>query len=375
MRILWIRRGASGPDAGDTIYDDKLQRALAGRFAITNCLLTRNSRPHQLLGAALTLNLPEQYGSGTRDDEARVRALLPQHDLAIFSHEHLDRFARAMRPHTDIPFLTLRQNVTSDAMASILETTPALAAVYRTLAAQQERAALRGPLFQAVAGISARDLGLLRTLSQRDVTLVLPGAPPASPLAPDAPLRRDVVISGTYDWFPKARDIRQFTDEYMAAPVPGAQVYAATGVPQALRAALNAQDESALDLSAAIRFGVITDRFTAGHKLKTAAYLMNNCVVISFAHISDDFTAFPAAKRWIFEVKSAAEIGPVMDEVLSRPADAARAEFLALKHDIAAALNWKTQAQALANAIETALLKPDAMQHRVEEPLAPRRAS
>ncbi len=361
MRVLWIRRGASSADAGDSIYDDKLQRALADRFAITNLTLTRNRRMRQLAHAGLSLSLPEQFGSGTPDDEGRVRAQLPAHDVAIFSHEHLDRFAGVMRPHSTIPFITLRHNVTSDLMASVLSANAVLASLYRTMANMQERAALRGPLYQAVTAISARDLKLLTALSGRnDVALVMPGAPPAPPLAPDAALRRELVVSGTYDWFPKARDIRRFVEEYAAAPAPDTNLYLGAGVPEELRAKLGGGGEQSLDYAAAIRFGMITDRFTAGHKLKTAAYLMNNCAVISFARVSDDFAGFPHAKRWIFEIQDVAEIGPVMDQMISRPGAEARAELGAFKNEIAATLNWKVQAQALASAIDRALLKRDA---------------
>jgi hypothetical protein len=361
MRVLWIRRGASCVDAGDSIYDDKLQRALANRFAITNCLLTRNPRQRQLMGAGLSLSLPEQFGSGTLEDDVRVRAMLPAHDVAIFSHEHLDRFARAMRPHTNIPFISLRHNVTSDAMASVLSANALMANLYHTMATLQERATLRGPLYQAVTAISARDLTLLTALSGRnDVALVMPGAPPAAPLAPHADVRRELVVSGTYDWFPKTRDVHRFAEEYSAAPAPDSRVYLGAGVPHALRATLGGADEHSLDYSAAIRFGVITDRFTAGHKLKTAAHLMNNCAVISFARVSEDFAGFPHAKRWIFEIRDVAEIGPIMDHITSLSATAARAELIALKRAVDETLSWKVQAEALATVIDTAFLKRDA---------------
>ena len=353
MRILWIRRGSTGSDAGDSIYDDKLQHALADHFSVTNCPLTCFERKRQLISAGLSLSLPEQFNSGTPEDETRVRALLQTHDIAIFSHEHLDRFARAMRPHTKIPFIALRQNVTSDAMASILDTNPPLAGLYRVLAAQQERTALHGALYQAITAISARDLALLTTLSGRgDVTLVMPGAPPAIPLAPDADLRRDLVVSGTYDWFPKARDIARFADEYAAAPAPDARLWLGAAAPGEVRAKLNAGEEQSLDYGAAIRFGITTDRFTAGHKLKTAAYLVNNCAVISFARVIDDFADLPFAANWIVQVSHANEIDGVMRKIAAQPIEILRAQLTELKAAITERFSWGRQASALANAIE-----------------------
>ena len=43
----------------------------------------------------------------------------------------------------------------------------------------------------------------------------------------------------------------------------------------------------------ALRIGLITDRFEAGHKLKTLAYVANNRIVLSFAEVGFDFVHIP----------------------------------------------------------------------------------
>ena len=43
----------------------------------------------------------------------------------------------------------------------------------------------------------------------------------------------------------------------------------------------------------AIRLGLITDRFEAGHKLKTLSYIAQNIIVLSFSDVAQDFRDIP----------------------------------------------------------------------------------
>lgn len=356
MRILWIQRRATDEDGGDSVYDKKLQGALASSHEVTTYALTRNSRLHQLASAAIRFAPPEQYGFGNRQDVDNVRRLLTQgFDAIVFSHEHLDAFASAIRPTTQLPFVALRHNVSSDAMASILVDRPMLSCLYGALARAQEGKALRGDLYDAITAISTRDQDLLRDISgNADVGLVLPGPPPATPLKDTSACARDIIVSGTFDWFPKARDLKRFANEWAAAPVPDARVYVSPGVPDGIRETLRAGAEDSLDYSGAIRFGVITDRFTAGHKLKTAAYLMRNCAVITFAPVIHDFTDFPDAPRWIHHVSSMAEVASVIRAIEERPAADLCRELAQLKADVGTRFAWAVQANALSATIERA---------------------
>lgn len=356
MRILWVRRRSLDEGAGDSLYDEKLIRALSSTHEIVQYGLKRNTKPRQMLRAALNLSLPEQYGVGGPEDVAHVRALLAGggFDAVVISHEHLDAFAHAVRGATKIPFIAVRQNVTSDAMASILQGTP-IAGLYLALAQAQERAALRSATYDAITAISVRDRRLLRTLSGReDIALVSPGAPPASPLNADAAVARELVISGTFDWFPKARDVRRFVAEYAAAPPADVRLRCAASIAADQRAALGATEDDAIDAASAIRFGLITDRFTAGHKLKTAAYLMSNCAVLSFAKVIEDYADLPFARDWIVEIESVADIDPAMQRLAARPAFEARNQLITLKAAVMERFAWSRQGEALSAAIASA---------------------
>jgi glycosyltransferase involved in cell wall biosynthesis len=353
MRVLWVCRRSSGEGAGDSLYDDKLVAALRARCDVEVYGLARNPRAKQLTRAALHLSLPEQYGIGDKADIARLREMLPKFDVAVFSHEHTDTVARAVRSATTIPFIALRHNVTSDSMASILRGMAPLDAVYRALAEAQEKSALRGALYQEITAISVGDQRLLRQLSGRGAIVIIPpGAPSAAALNDDATFKRELVISGTFDWFPKARDLRRFANDYAQDPVANTKLRCSSSSAATIRAALGAAHDDGYDPADGIRAGVITDRFTAGHKLKTAAYIMGNCAVISFARISGDFIDLPNYRNWIFEVSDAAEIAPIMDRLAARPADEMRGELTALKSAVAEKFNWAKSGALLADVIE-----------------------
>ena len=354
MRILWIQRRAADDDGGDSVYDRKLQGALAAAHDVTPYALKRNARLRQLASAALRVSPPEQFGFGDAGDVDNVRRMMGEgYDAVVFSHEHLDAFAAALRPHATIPFIALRHNVSSDAMTSILRDRPLLSGLYGALARAQERRALSGDLFQAISAISTRDRQLLGALSGKaDIGLVFPGAPPPTPLADTATFARDVVLTGTFDWFPKARDLRRFAQDWSAVAPAGFNLHVSAGVPDDIARTLNATPERGLDYSDAIRIGVITDRFTAGHKLKTAAYLMQNCAVVSFAPVIHDFDALPHARRWIVEASSVADIPRIVETMQSRPIEALREELKQLKGEIGTQFAWSAQANALSTLIE-----------------------
>ena len=363
MRILWVTRGGGddGSDAGDTIYDRRICGALRQAHTFETIGAAKRGRLAQLAHAAARLSAPETFGFDLPETVARIRRAMQTHqpDAIVFSHEHLDRLAGAVRRdlgQTAPAFVTIRHNVTSDAMASFLSDFPPGAALYRAIAQRQERGALASVLFEGVIALSTRDKAILaQAFGRTDAALARPGPPPPLPLAADAIVVRALVLLGTYDWFPKARDLRRFADEIVQASPQGVTVHGDAGVPPALAAQMSMQPSGALDLSAAIRFGVVTDRFTAGHKLKTAAYLMQNCAVLSFADVIDDFCEIPHADRWIYRVRSVDDLAPIMAAMAARRQDEVRSELGVLKSDISEEMAWAKSASVVADAIQRAV--------------------
>jgi hypothetical protein len=347
MRMIWVSRtGNGGEEAGDAVYDRRMFALLGDRHDVLPFYAARRDRWRQLGEAALQLSAPETFGFGGPADAARLADQIRAHgaDAVVFSHEHLDRLAaetRALLGPNAPPFLSVRHNLTSDGMRSILSDLGPLADAYGALARRQEAQALSGDLFAALFAISLREQRLLQAISgRRDVRLTIPGAPPATPLAAGATLHAELVLTGTYGWFPKARDLRRFLRESAALGLP-----------------LH-EDVTQLQ-TGEMRFGVITDRFVAGHKLKTAAYLMQNCIVLSYADVLEDFAFSPHAARFIHRIEHARDIAPVMKTLMQTPADEMRAAFASFKAEVAEAFSWPanvlTMEEALASVVATPL--------------------
>jgi hypothetical protein len=355
MKILWVCRKVTNDTGGDAVFDRKLIALLRREHSVDTLSVAKNRLRTRLVRFLSERVPPDRAGFGTQDDVRAVRDKLHEgaYDALIISHEHLDYIPAAVageaRARGTATFL-IHHNVTSSAMRGILR--PPFGALVAPLFEAYERRALRVDKIDQLFAVSLDDQRLLREITQRsDVAVVMPGAPEARPLAHAAPLARELVMLGSYDWFPKRWSLGRFTDEWRALAARPAPIFADDGVPLAVQLELGAQSVRDLDLSAAIRFGLLTDRFKAGHKLKTAAYLMNNCAVLSFCDVIEDFRFSPHAELFIRRISRVEEIAPVMDELAALPAETVRERMNALKADVAASLSWQRQTEILARAV------------------------
>jgi hypothetical protein len=339
MRTLWVTREGMGEE-----YDRRMLRIMGERHEISQFVVSRVPRRRQMIDAALRLCVPETFAFAGPEEVQRLvnEQQAKKAEIMVFSHEHLDRYARQVKTALGAaapPFVSIRHNVTSDGMRSIIG--GPLGDIYCARARMQEKGALGGDLFAALAVVSRREQTYLAELTGRSLDSVLlthPGAPPPTPLAPDATMQRELVLSGTYNWFPKTRDLKRFVAEKDELVVP-----------------LFADSPDIRDMPSAktldygqMRFGLITDRFVAGHKLKTSAYLMQNCIVLTYSDVYEDFSFNPqAARRFIRPISHARDIGPIVDDFMAEPQAPLRAALAAFKTEIAAAFSWTENAEKL----------------------------
>lgn len=174
--------------------------------------------------------------------------------------------------------------------------------------------------------ISNSDVAALRragALPPR-VHVAPPGAPPASALDADAALRPEAVLTGSYAWWRKRRDLRAFA----RGPAIGVPVAASDPVALAVlgRAAspLALRDE---DWSSAIRIGLVTDRFVGGFKLKATEYVARNCILLSWADLSEEFEGLPHAAEFVRYARGNAEAAAIVDGLLRDDPAAQAARF------------------------------------------------
>ena len=174
--------------------------------------------------------------------------------------------------------------------------------------------------------------------------------PAVVPLEPGAELRRELVLSGTFDWKPKRRDVLLFLDAYWSA-TDRLALWADDPSILGSQPGLNGRLTSA-DCGRAIRFGVITDRFVAGHKLKTLSHIAHNQIVLSFADVLDDFAHIEDAGLFIRRVRSFDDIARQVTLVAQMDPVSTRSRFLAFQGRCSSLFTWDAVAGALSEMAE-----------------------
>lgn len=348
MRILWIGK-APGDGTGDEIFD---RSTIASLRADGHEVAIAHPRPLGRAAEALNLarGLPVYRARfASRDNRRHVAAATAAvaPDLTICSWEPFDILVPALRA----PVILIAHNVTGAALPSIHPGNPAIAvAAYR--ARQWERRVWRHPKLRAVAVLSRADRDLVNATRGVAATLLtIPGMPPVEPLAPDAALRRVIAIDGTYTWGPKRRDLARFAREF--ADRPDRFAIAAGALPAGIEVLLGGGSGRVADPDgAALAFGLITDRFVAGHKLKTLAYLARNRIVLSFADVRPDFADIPDAAWFIRTITAPDDIAPIADELARVPPDELRRRFNTFRDRCAAKFTWTAVARALTATVD-----------------------
>lgn len=350
LRVLWIGKNAEG-DGGDEVFDRKMIAACRtlGHEVIC-CHPVRVSKLKEVVNL-VGRGIPHyRTWYESNENHALIRPLMPKVDVAVCSWEPLDGLAFRMRA----PVVPILHNLTSRAVGRMFPRSM-LARMVRRRAAKWESLVYRSDHFLAIATLGVDDFAYLQAkVPGANVILTPPGAPPMSELADDARVDAVLTISGTYDWYPKRRDLLAFAKEYaqLTKPLP---VHAADLPPEARQLLRVRPKLCDSDVSRHVRFGLITDRFEAGFKLKTLAYIAQNAIVISYADVTADFSGIPDSTLFIQNVRRVADIERVtMAFVAMDPAELRR-RFVRFKAACAERFSWRSSAQTLLRAAKARL--------------------
>jgi hypothetical protein len=277
-----------------------------------------------------------------------IRRISDDYDAIVASWEPFDMLAL----DAPRPVALLLHNITSSAIRSVFPTHP-LARLLARRGERWEQRAYGDRRLRAVATLSVNDQRYVQRLSHGTPVLYTPpGMPPLTALSEHAQFVPELLLSGTYGWFPKRRDVLAFAREY-AALLPAQRLpVLADGLPEQAVLQLSPRPSASADLTSAMRIGLITDRFESGHKLKTAYYLANNAIVLSFADVTKDFESLPDYAFFIRRIRRASDIARHVDELRALPAEQLRGRMVAFKAACQAHFSWDASARVLANALE-----------------------
>jgi len=341
LDILWIGKKPESGTAGDEIFDQRLITAcMASGATVDRFYPEPLSRAGQLVNFALRGLPHDRARFATAGNRRALARAASRHRVAVVSTEPLDELLL----HVGLPAIAIVHNMTSLAVPSMVPRNP-LAAFAARRARRWEEHVYRSGRFGVVAVLSRRDEAHLRELSS-DATVLLmrPGMPPLVPLAPDATLERELLLDGSYGWFPKRRDVIAFAREYSA--IGERLPIVAEELPSEAAALLRPKLRGAAPGSA-IRFGLVTDRFVAGHKLKMGHYIANNAIVLSFADVSEDFAGIPDHEFFIRRLADVRDIDRHVDAVAAEDPGRLRARLEIFKQRCAEAFSWQRAADSL----------------------------
>src|SRR5262249_30102876 len=147
------------------------------------------------------------------------------------------------------------------------------------------------------------------------------------------------------DWLPKRRDVITFSRDY--ATVANRLPIVAEGLPPHAAALLRPRAVPVEPAGAAIRFGLITDRFVAGPQLKVGDDLRNNSVVLSFGAVAEDFTDIPDHEFFIRRIGDVGEISQHVFAVAAEEPRRLRTRLEIFKQRCAEVFSWQRAARSL----------------------------
>lgn len=346
-RVSWICR--AGEEDGGTIYDRLIQKTLSG-VEITPCALTGvGGRAAQLTGMVRGLAPHDRapYKSAANRDLALAASA--DADVVVISHEGLDWLSRSIRK----PTVLLLHNVTSDYARRFLRDRP-VGRVLHALYSRYERGVYAARPGLALVGISEMDKAVLAGMTRAPLFMAQPGMPPVRTLSPTAGVSSRLAISGTYDWVLKRSGLARFADEYQTAGLRLEPMFD-QDPPDFLKAKVADWRSGEMNPSGDLAFGLVTDRFEAGFKLKVGAYIANNLITLSFSDVGADYEGLPHATEFIRRVHSAADIEPVIRSVLAEDAAGVVDRFRTFQAAAAARFTWRRASDAVSSAIEAAI--------------------
>lgn len=165
----------------------------------------------------------------------------------------------------------------------------------------------------ALVCISQGDVDGLRAarIHRRDIAIAPPGAPPAADLVASAQILPVAVITGSYGWWRKKRDLRRLAAGAWTLPQP----ILANDLEALSIMGDKAERMEAMDWSSAVRFGIVSDRFVGGFKLKLLEYIANNCIVLACCDLSREVAALPHAAEFVRKISGLPEAAKVIAEL------------------------------------------------------------
>ncbi|MCO6384615.1 hypothetical protein [Oceanicola sp. 502str15] len=350
-KIMWVGGStAAGAAGGESVVDRRLLAELRN-YDIT--IQAFNPPPVGGLRKSLNLLSGKPLYRATFYSSKLVQLFQREiertrPDIVLISWEPFDFLAE----HTKLPKILLAHNVTSDSLLQIFPSSRVSQCFAHLHRKWESRIYGRDDIL-AVLCLSERDETLIKEISPHSATrTILPGSP-QSLEATDGVVIREVLVSGTYEWYPKRRDLKRFLEELRA--LGGSSIPLLWDHPPPLE--LKHLVAPILDVpvasrtNAGIRVGLVPDRFTAGFKLKVSHYIASNCVVASYCDVSHDFLSIKDHEIFIRRIYSANQILEIFSDLEAMDHNELGSRFKDFQDACAEKFQWRRGAEVITDIV------------------------
>jgi len=361
-RCLIVRPQLADQAAGgDAVVYRRLESYLARRAAVDVLELAPISRTAQVVNVAKGIPPEAARYAGARNRAALAERLArARYDAVLFAHEAAFPLADGPMPAGARKILYAHN---AQSLIASTDNSPT-GRLLRMLAVAFDRRWF-GDGGADVICISRADLLGLRRIGvdRADLRVAPPGAPPSVALTARPGVIPELVLTGSYAWWRKRRDLLRFAARPpLAYPILTDNETALA----ALGGQARAVGPAGIDWSAGLRFALITDRFQGGFKLKSLEYVALNGLILSFCDLSAEFEGLPHAGEFVRRVASKAQVAAEISAVMAQPPAEVLARFAAFKAACLARYEWDRCLQPLGEAVDSA-----AAQDSSGEPSAP----
>lgn len=349
-RCLVVRPEASrSAHGGDEIVYGRSLEFLSRAMHIETCELRANSRTRQFLELAKGIPPEVTRFLGPQNSSRVSQAIqVTRPDVVCFFNEVTFPFLTSAKL-AGVRSVLVAHNVHSVVASSDPNWWPRL---FQMTARQFERRWYDDRAAELVC-ISKLDVAGLRKagLTRTNIFIAPPGCPPSSPLIDNAPLTPELVLTGSYAWWRKKRDLKAFS-ERDRLPI---KIIAFDETARMILGSQAIRPSSEHNWERAIRFGLITDRFLGGFKLKALEYVARNCIVLSACDISSEFSGLPYSKTFVRQISSKQDLWQTIQRMTQSP-DSAK-QFQDFKAACLARFDWETCLLPLRDAAEATLAR------------------
>ena len=317
--------------------------------------LTSVGRPRQILEIARGAPPECTRYTGPENAQLLTRVLAEeQFDVVCLFNEVTFSYLAQVKA-AGVPAVLVAQNVHS--LVAATDPSP-IARLFRPIAVGFERRWYADPA-AALVCISRADVQGLKVAGVdrgADLWIAPPGCLPAKPLVAAAPVLAEAVLTGSYGWWRKRRDLKSFVG---GPPALGLPILAADPVAlEILGEQGQAIDTDSVDWSAGLRFGLITDAFVGGFKLKSLEYIANNCVVFSLSDIFVEYEGLPYAEEFVRITPTKAEAKRAIETTMGLPAREVVERFLVFKAACMERYEWEACLKPLGEAVKSRVRAP-----------------